>query len=185
MVYVHLATGFEEVEALTVVDVLRRGGIEVQTVSITGEKMVTGTHDIAVQADILYEEAQYEQCEMIVLPGGLPGSDHLNEHEGIAKHVKCFAENPGDGKKLAAICAAPMVLGTCGVLEGKKATVYPGREATLVGATATGENVTVDGNIITGMGPAIAMEFALAIVKSLKGEGAAESLAKDLLFDRR
>ena len=182
MVYVHLATGFEEVEALTIVDVLRRAEIGVQTVSVTGEKMVAGTHGINVEADIVYDEADYENCEMIVLPGGLPGADNIQAHEGLAEHIKSFADN---GKKLAAICAAPMVFGACDVLKGKKATIYPSMENCLTGAEATGENVTVDGNIITGMGPAIAMEFALALVENLKGKDTAENVADGLLFARR
>lgn len=182
MVYVYLAEGFEEVEALTAVDVMRRGGITVQTVSITGNKTVKGTHGISVEADILYEDTDHAKCEMIVLPGGLPGADYLNEHEGLAKHIACFAKD--ESKKLAAICAAPQVFGTCGILEGKKATIYPSMESHLKGGQATGDNVTVDGNIITGMGPALAMEFALKLVEELKGRSAAEEVAKGLLFDR-
>lgn len=184
MVYVHLAEGFEEVEALTCVDVLRRADIKVQTVSITGERTVMGTHGIPVVADVLYEEADYSTCEMIVLPGGLPGADNLQAHEGLAKHICSFAKDAAD-KKLAAICAAPQVFGACGVLEGKKATIYPGMEDYLKGGQPTGKNVTVDGNIITGMGPAIAMEFALALVKELKGKEAADQVAGGMLFDRR
>lgn len=183
MVYVHLAEGFEEVEAFTVVDLLRRAGIDVRTVSITGNKMVTGTHGISAEADILYEEADYPECEMIVLPGGLPGADHLDAHEGLARHIKCFSNDAG--KKLAAICAAPMVFGSCGILHGKKATIYPGMEDALKDGTATGQRVTIDGNVITAAGPAIAMEFALAIVEALKGKDAASEVAEDLLFDAR
>lgn len=183
MIYIHLAEGFEEIEALTAVDVLRRATIETQTVSITGAKAVKGTHGIVVEADILYEEADYSSCDMIVLPGGLPGADYLEAHEGLAKHIKCFAED--ESKKLAAICAAPQVFGTCGILEGKKATIYPSMESHLKGGEATGENVTVDGNIITGMGPALAMEFALKLVEELKGKSAAEEVAAGLLYDRR
>lgn len=180
MVYVYLAEGFEEVEALTAVDILRRAEVDVQTVSITGEKIVKGTHGIKVEADILYEETDHTACEMIMLPGGLPGADYLEAHEGLAKHIKCFAED--ESKKLAAICAAPQVFGTCGILEGKKATIYPSMESHLKGGEATGETVTVDGNIITGMGPALAMEFALKLVEELKGKAAAEEIAGDILW---
>lgn len=183
MVYVHLADGFEEVEAFTVVDVLRRAEIDVKTVSITGTKKVTGTHGILTEADILYEEADYPGCEMIVLPGGLPGADHLNAHEGLAQHIKCFSKDVD--KKLAAICAAPMVFGSCGILHGRNATIYPGMEDALKDGKATGRRVTADGNIITAAGPAIAMEFALAIVENLKGKAAADEVAEDLLFDAR
>lgn len=182
MIYIHLAEGFEEVEALTAVDVLRRAEIDVKTVSVTGNKNVTGTHGVNVEADILYEESDYEKCEMIVLPGGMPGSTNLEAHEGLAAHIKCFAKS---GKKLAAICAAPMVFGTCGILGGKKATIYPGMEDCLKGAEATGEAVTVDGNIITGQGPALAMEFALTLVEVLKGKESADEVAADLLYVRK
>lgn len=183
MIYVHLAEGFEEVEALTIVDVLRRAGEDAKTVSITGERQVTGTHGIPVIADILYEEADYDKCKMIVLPGGLPGAANLEAHEGLAAHIRCFAEDPA--KKLAAICAAPMAFGTHGVIWGKRATIYPGMEERLTGAEATGDAVTVDGNIITGKGPAYAMEFALALVKELKGKAAADKVAEGLLFTGR
>ncbi len=183
MIYVYLAEGFEEVEALTAVDVMRRAGIKVQTVSITGDKLVRGTHGINVEADILYEEADHAKCEMIVLPGGLPGADYLNEHEDLAKQIVRFAEDKS--KKVAAICAAPQVFGTCGILEGKKATIYPSMEDCLKGGQATDESVTVDGNIITGMGPALAMEFALKLVEEVKGKATSEKVAAGLLYDRR
>jgi len=181
MVYVHLANGFEEVEALTAIDLLRRAGIEVKSVSITGNKRVMGTHDIPVEADILYEEANYEECEMIVLPGGLPGADYLGEHEGLVNHIRCFAEND---KYLAAICAAPQVFGAQGVVEGKKATIYPGMESCLKGALPQDEIVVQDGKIITSMGPATAMPFALKLIEVLKGKEASESVANGLLWNR-
>ena len=104
MVYVHLAEGFEEIEALTAVDVLRRASIDVQTVSVTGNKVVTGTHGVPVTADILYEDAEYEDCEMIVLPGGMPGTLHLEHCQWLAEMIR---EAYRDGKLIAAICAAP------------------------------------------------------------------------------
>ena len=183
MVYVYLATGFEEVEGLTAVDVLRRAGIDAKTVSVTGEKTVVGAHGIAVEADILFEEADHEKCEMIVLPGGMPGALNLSEHKGLTDQIRAFAESAD--KKVAAICAAPMVLAGCGVLDGRDATIYPGMEDHLRGANHTGESVTVSGNIITGKGPALAMEFALALVEALKGEKARADIAKGLLFDRQ
>lgn len=179
MVYVHLATGFEEVEALTVVDILRRANIDVQSVSIMGEKTVEGAHGIIVEADILFEEADYSGCEMIVLPGGMPGATNLEAHEGLMQNIVEFAEG---GKKLAAICAAPLALGTAGVIEGKRATIYPGMEDRLKGATPTGDRVTIDGDVITGMGPAFAMDFALAIVGELKGAAMKDQVAAGLLL---
>ena len=116
---------------------------------------------------------------MIVLPGGLPGATNLRDHAGLTARIREFAKA---GKNLAAICAAPLVFGTCGILEGKEATIYPGMEAELAGAKATGENVTVCGNIITGKGPALAMEFALALVEKLKGVQVRENVAEGLLF---
>lgn len=183
MVYVYIAEGFEEVEALTIVDILRRANIEVETVSITGESFVVGTHGIKIETDIIYEETDHESCEMIVLPGGLPGADYLAEHEGLANHIKCFSDN--DDKKLAAICAAPQVFGKCGILNGRKATIYPGMEDYLNGGEPTDENVSVDGNIITGMGPALAMEFALRLVEEIKGKSVADDVAEGLLYFRR
>ena len=120
--------------------------------------------------------------EMIVLPGGLPGSTNLQAHEGLTANIRAFASA---GKKLAAICAAPMVFGSCGILDGKKATIYPGMEEYLTGAEPTGEAATVDGNIITGQGPALAMEFALAIAENVKGKETADAVAEDLLYDRK
>lgn len=180
MVYIHLAEGFEEVEALTVVDVLRRAGVDAQTVSMTGSKTVCGTHGIKVEADQLFEEADYEACEMIVLPGGLPGATNLRDHAGLTEQIRSFAKA---GRNLAAICAAPLVFGTCGILDGKQATIYPGMEAELTGAEPTGQHVTVCGNIITGMGPALAMEFALALVEHLKGADVRAEVAGGLLFE--
>ena len=180
MVLIHLAEGFEEVEALTIADVLRRAGIDAKLVSMTGSRMVRGTHGVNVVADLLFKEADYDACEMIVLPGGLPGADNLGAHEGLTEKIVSFAKA---GRKVAAICAAPMVFGDCGILEGKKATIYPGMEDRLAGAEATGEHVTVCGNIITGMGPALAMEFALALAEELKGKAVRDEVAAGLLFE--
>ena len=181
MIYVHLAEGFEEIEALTAVDVLRRASIDVQTVSVTGNRVVTGTHGVPVTADILYEDAEYEDCEMIVLPGGMPGAANLQAHEGLLTHIKCFAEN---GKKLAAICAAPTALAAFGVLGGKKATVYPGMDAdlTAAGASYTGLPITIDGNIITGEALGAAIPFALALARTLAGADAANKVKTAIVY---
>ncbi|MGN0702134.1 MAG: DJ-1 family glyoxalase III [Lentihominibacter sp.] len=181
-VYIHLAPGFEEIEALTCADWLRRAGIDAKLVSVTGERTVTGVHDIVVQADLLFEEAEYDRCEMIILPGGMPGAVNLEAHEGLGTQIKDFAKA---GKLLAAICAAPLVFAAHGVLEGKEATIYPGMEDRLRGAVATGENVTVCGNVITGAGPDVASEFALTLIDVLKGEDAKAAVAEDILFNRR
>lgn len=180
MIYVHMAEGFEEVECLTIVDVLRRAQIDAKTVSVTGNRMVRGTHGVNIEADLLFEEADYDACEMIVLPGGMPGASNLGAHPGLTEKIREFAKA---GRKLAAICAAPMVLAACGVLEGKKATIYPGMEEELAGSQATGQAVTRDGEVITGKGPALAMEFALALVEAVCGAETRNEVAAGLLFE--
>ena len=181
MVFIHMAEGYEEVEALTCVDVLRRAGIDAKMVSITGSLLVKGAHGINIEADMLFEGADYESCEMIVLPGGMPGATNLRDHQGLTARIKEFAKA---GKPLAAICAAPLALAAHGALEDKNATIYPGMESYLAGVKPTGSKVTVDGNVITGMGPALAMEFALTIVEFLKGGEIKKEVATGLLYDR-
>jgi len=178
MVYVHLAEGFEEIEALTIVDLLRRAGVETETVSVTGKLPVTGSHDIKVVADILFEDAVYGSCDMIVLPGGMPGSTNLAAHDGLREKILSFHNQ---GKRLAAICAAPLVLGRAGVLKGKKATCYPGFEKELEGAECLETAVVSGGGIITSRGPATAIPFALAIIEELKGKDAADGIAAGIL----
>ena len=179
MVFVHLADGFEEIEALTVVDVLRRARIETETVSIMGTLPVTGAHGIRVIADILFEDAVYDDCELIVLPGGMPGATNLDEHARLREKIQSFAVH---GKKIAAICAAPLALGHAGVLEGKEATCYPGFEEELTGAVLSDENVCVSDNITTSRGPGMAMKFALELVRQLKGDKASKLVAEGMLF---
>ena len=184
MVYVYLATGFEEIEALTAVDILRRAGIDVQTVSIEEGLTVKGAHGIGVNADITFEQADHDGCEMIVLPGGLPGATNLEAHDGLMKKVEEFAAS---GRNVAAICASPgVVLAPHGILEGKRATVYPGMEGELTkgGAAPQPDGAVTDGNIITGKGPGFAPQFALAIVAKLAGDEAADKVAKGFLVSR-
>lgn len=182
MIYVHLAEGFEEVEAMTVVDLLRRADIDVKTVSVSQGRLVRGTHGVNIEADIFFDEADYDICDMIVLPGGLPGADNLQQHEGLGKKIKEFAAG---GKLLAAICAAPMIFGTYDLLDGKKATIYPGMEACLKNGEAVNAGVVKDGNIITGQGPALAVEFALAIIEEVKDRASADAVAAGLLYERK
>lgn len=181
MVLIHLATGFEEIEALTVCDLLRRVDIETATVSVTGEKVVEGAHGIRVETDFLFDSAKYDQCTMIVLPGGLPGAYGLRDYEPLEKQVRRFAK---EDRPIAAICAAPLILGTYGLLSGKKATIYPGMEEELTGADAVDAPVVRDGKLITAQGPGMAMSFALEIVEFLKGREIEEELKKDLLLER-
>ena len=179
MVYVHLAEGFEEIEALTIVDLLRRAGIDAETVSVTGQLVVAGAHGVKAVADILFEDAVYGDCEMIVLPGGMPGSTNLDAHEGLREKIYSFNNQ---GKWLAAICAAPMVFGHAGILKGRKATCYPGMEANLEGAECVEDSVVVDKKVITSRGPATAMPFALRLIEELKGKEAADEIARGLLY---
>lgn len=174
-----LANGFEEIEALGTVDILRRAQIPVETVSITNEKNVTGAHNITVLTDKTFSEFDFSTVDALVLPGGMPGAKHLNEHDELKKHVKEFAEK---GKNVAAICAAPMVLGGLGILDGKKATCYPGFEPELIGANATGEKVVVSDNIITGKGPAFVFDFALQLVETIAGIGTRKEVQEGLLL---
>lgn len=182
MVYVYLAEGFEEIEALTIVDLLRRAGIGVKTVAVGSDLSVKGTHGVTVAADITFAKADHAGCEMMVLPGGLPGADNLGDHKGLTDEIKKAA---AAGRKVAAICAAPMVLGACGILDGRKATIYPGMEDRLTGAVPQNDGVVVDGNIITGKGPAFAMDFALALIEEISGRARADEVADGLLYGRK
>lgn len=177
MVYVFLADGFEEIEALTPVDVLRRAGVSVSTVGITGE-CVTGSHGIKVASDISANEAlsklENEELEMIVLPGGMPGAENLDGSPVVSRFIEAAMEKDA---YIAAICAAPMVLGKRGLLDGKLATCYPGFEKYLTGAECHGVAVAVDGNIITSNGMGSALDFALQLVAVLKGEAESDRIA--------
>jgi protein deglycase len=175
---VHLAEGFEEIEAVSIIDVLRRADIETLVVSVTTEKAVTGSHNIQITADILFEEVDYSSVDMIVLPGGLPGANNLKDHAGLAKHILNFHRN---GKPLGAICAAPIVLGNLGILENQKATCFPGFENQLKGAEVTGAEVETSGKIITGKGAGVAIKFALKIVETIKGKTFAEELGRKMI----
>lgn len=179
MVYLHLAEGFEEIEAVTVTDILRRGGIEVSMVSTSSGKQVTGAHGIAVIADLLFEEADYAACDMIVLPGGMPGTKHLSEHEGLREKIKQFM---AEDRYVAAICAAPMILGELSLLEGKRATIYTDMEEHLKGAIFIDEPVVTDGHLITSRGPGTAAVFSLKLVEILQGALQAEELRKAMIL---
>lgn len=179
MVYVFLANGFEEIEALTAVDLMRRASIDVETVSIMDSKVVTGSHRISVQADRLYDEADFDACEMMVLPGGMPGTTNLCAHKALNEKL---IEFHSAGKNIAAICAAPMVFGRAGILQGHEATIYSGMEDELTGAVVKNDRVVVSGNVITSKGPGTAMDFALMLIEILKGKEAADKVAKGLLY---
>ena len=164
---VFLADGMEEVECLAVVDVARRAGMDVRMVSVTGDLTVTGSHEIAVRADELFDKAACESADALYLPGGMPGTENLAAHEGLRAIVREFFDG---GKRLAALCAAPSVFGRMGLLRGKKATCYPGFETTLEGAECTGAGVVTDGNVTTGRGLGFAVDLGIELVRLLEGE---------------
>lgn len=175
-IFVFLTTGFEEIEALATVDVLRRAGLNVKTVSLIGNREVVASHQVPVVADLLFDAADFSTAEMLVLPGG---TVKFNEHEGVKKLILDFANK---GEKVAAICASPMVLGGLGLLDGKNATCYPGFEQYLKGATLqTDKAVVIDGNITTGRGPGLSIDFALSIVEQLAGKEKRDEVAAGLL----
>lgn len=177
MVYIFLADGFEEVEALTPIDFLRRAGVEVITAGV--DKIdITGSHNITVKADILACDTNPENADMVVLPGGWPGTPNLQADRYVQNAVDVMMRN---SKPIAAICAAPMILGEKGILRGKKATCFVGFEDKLLGAEVTGEPVCVDGNIITARSAGVAADFAFELVRILKGSEAVSSLKEKLL----
>ena len=178
-IIVFLADGFEEIEALTPVDILRRAGLSVKTVSVMDEQVVAGAHGVPVLADVMFDEVNAEDAEMILLPGGLPGATNLDAHQGLSQMILDFAK---EEKPLAAICAAPLVFGNRGLLEGKKATCYPGFETYLKGAQYTAALVDKDGNFITGKGPGAAMEFAFAIVEKYCGMDKVNELKQGMMI---
>ena len=178
-VLIFLAEGFEEIEALTVVDLLRRANIDICMVSITGEKMVRGAHGINVEADKLYEDTEIEKADMLVLPGGMPGTKNLMKHDALVSQLKKFHE---EGKAVAAICAAPMILGENGILEGKKAVCYPGFEENLKGAVVLKEEAVTDGNVITSRGLGTAIEFAGEIITYLLDAKKAQEIKDSVLY---
>lgn len=163
-VFVMLAEGFEEMEAITPIDLLRRAGIDCQSVSITGEARVTGARGISVLADKLYEPGLLKEADGIVLPGGMPGTLGLKGHQGLREDLLWFHQK---NRLVAAICAAPMVLADLGILAGKKATIYPGMEKELNQGIFRAESVCRDGNVITSRGAGTAISFSLAIIEAL------------------
>lgn len=181
MYYVFLAEGFEEVEALAPIDILRRAEIEVYTVGV-GAKVITGAHNVPVVADVIdCEVGPDADCEGIILPGGMPGTLNLEKSASVQKFIDYCSEN---GKLIAAICAAPSVLGHKGLLEGKKAVCFPGFEEQLLGAEVSGEAVMTDGNIITACGAGAALKFGFELVKYIKNAAAAKHFKDAMLCDR-
>ncbi len=175
-VFLFLITGFEEIEAIATVDVLRRAGLDVKTVSLTGERRVVGAHAIPVEADVLFDDVRFDDAELLVVPGGTIA---YYTHEELKNELRAFYDKGG---KVAAICAAPAVLAAAGVLEGRKATCYPGYEEYLQGAVHTDRAVVVDGNVVTGKGPGLTLDFALTLVEFLAGRAQRDAVAGQLLL---
>lgn len=179
---VFFAEGFEEIEALTVVDVCRRAGVEVQMVSVSGDRTVSGSHGINVQMDMGFDEVDFDSLDMIVLPGGKLGTEKLEAHQGLMEQVDAFDRA---GKYLAAICAAPSILGHRGILKGRRAGCYPGWEKHLEGAQVSMDDATVDGHVITGRGMGCSIAFSMEIVARLQGVEQAVKVAESIVYRRR
>ncbi len=181
MIYVFLADGFEEIEALASVDFLRRAGVEVLTVGVTGD-VIFGAHNINVLADVTAESITLDDnLTGIVLPGGMPGAQNLNDSPVVQKAIAYCNEKH---KLICAICAAPFVLGRLGLLQGKRATCYPGFEGELTGACVQNDAVITDDNIITACGPGVAWEFAAAISQKVVGDDKTESILNSLQWKK-
>lgn len=173
------ADGFEEVEAIAVVDVLRRAAVECTMVSITGNKVVSSARNVKIVVDKLMEEVNFDEYGMLILPGGMPGTKDLAESEEVEKIILKFYSNK---KILAAICAAPSILGQLGLLEGEKAVCYPGYEEKLKGAVISGEKAVISNQFITSRGAGTALEFGLKIVEFIKGKEKADLISKAIIL---
>ena len=176
---IFFATGFEEIEALTVVDILRRADITAEMVSVTGEREVTGSHGISVKMDKLLEEVDFDKTDMIVLPGGMPGTVNLEACKPLMDRVDEFYQKD---KYIAAICAAPSIFGHKGILKGRKACSNPNFESHLEGADVKQEPAIVDGHIITSRGMGTAIPFGLAILEQLAGKEAVVQMRQKIVY---
>ena len=180
-VYVFLADGFEEIEGLTVVDLLRRAGIETITVSVMGREEIIGSHRIPVTADTLIGKVHPTKEDMLVLPGGMPGTKYLAGYKPLTELLTEFYD---DGRKIAAICAAPSVFSGLGFLKGRRATAYPSFMDVIEkdGAITRTDSVVVDGNVTTSRGLGTAVDFALSIITQLEGEEKAQEIAESVVY---
>ena len=179
-VYAFVADGMEEVECLAVCDVLVRAGMEVSLVSVMGRKEIVGAHGFKITADRSFEEIT-DDADVLFLPGGLPGTDHLRAHKGLADMLVAHAAS---GKRIAAICAAPSVLGELGLVEGHRATCYPGFEDQMKGADCRGDGVVTDRLISTGRGMGWAIDLGLELIRILVSENEAEKIRKAIQYER-
>ena len=179
--YIFLADGFEDIEGLTVVDLMRRAGIQVTTVSITDKKEIVTSHHITLFTDAVFAETDFTDADMLVLPGGMPGTRYLGEYEPLTSLLK---EYDSKGGKIGAICAAPTVLASLGLLDGRKATAYPSCMDGLKGAEKSLEKVVTDGNITTSRGLGTAIDFALSLIEQLLGKEKAKEIADSVVYTR-
>lgn len=176
---IFMADGSEEIESLMVVDVLRRAKIEIDMISIMDENKIRGSHGITIETDKQIEQVAFSQYEGVILPGGIPGTPHLAACQTVADVIKDFAAK---NKMVAAICAAPSILGTNGLLQQKRATSYPGYQEEMKGCIYTEDKVVRDGNIITSRGMGTTLDFALTIVEYFQGHAAAVELAERIMY---
>ncbi len=181
MTYLFLANGFEELEAITVVDLFRRADIQIKVISLMDEIGIYGSKGIRIEADEFYGFSDFSNAQMVILPGGMPGTTNLCNHYEFNRELKKYYDAGGT---IAAICAAPMVLAKAGMLKGKDATIYDGMEEELVDAKYVKEDVVVSDNIITARGPGLAIDFALKLIEILKGKEIAEEVREGLLYSK-
>jgi len=177
--FIFLAEGFEEMEAVTPLDLLRRVGIDTKFVSISDSLQILGAHNILFTADMLFEREILQTADILILPGGMPGTMNLLAYEPLLALLLDFHK---EKKTIAAICAAPLILGEIGILEGKSATIYPGMENRLIGAHPSESPVCVDGHILTSRGAGTAIEFTLAIIRELTDDATANQLKTSIVY---
>lgn len=180
-VYIFLADGLEEIEGLTVVDILRRGKVDISTVSVEGRKQIEGSHGIRLETDCVLEETDFGDAAMFVLPGGMPGTLHLG---ACTKLTDMLVKANEEKKLIAAICAAPSVLGDLGILSGKEAVCYPGFEDRLKGAVIGDRNVVVSENVITSRGMGTAIPFALTLLSIMKDKDTADQIGEGIIYGK-
>lgn len=176
-----MAKGFEEIEAISIIDVLRRGEMEVDIISIAGKIDVEGAHGIIVSTDKTFYTVDYSEYDILILPGGMPGTENLFKNEDLCNLLIDFNNK---GKIIGAICAAPSILGQLGILEGKTATCYPGWEDKLIGCEVSDHDIVVSHNVITGKGPGVAIKYALEILKLSKDLAYVEELRKQMICSK-
>lgn len=180
-VYIFLADGFEDIEGLTVVDLMRRADIDIKTVSIKKSKEITTSHGITMLTDLTFAETDFTDANMLVLPGGMPGTKYLEEYKPLTELLTDFYQNGG---KVAAICAAPGIFERLGFLKGRNATSYPSVMEQLKSARTSLEPVVVDGNVTTSRGLGTAIDFSLSLIGQLEGSAKAEEIAESVVYVR-